>query len=164
MKRKYYICLLLISFIKVHSQDTIDEALQKYNTHEVPYLTVGEAIDNNKDYLFLDARRKEEYVVSHIENANFVGTSKLNVEEMSNFAPDKNGPIIVYCSIGVRSEKTAGQFLEAGYTNVYNLYGGIFEWINQGHPIVDNLGNETDKVHAFSKYWGKFLTKGVKVY
>ncbi len=163
MKIKYFICLLLFSFIQVHSQGTIEEALQKYNKHNVPYLKVGEAIDN-KDYLFLDARKRKEYDVSHIENAIFVGTSKLNSEEMSSLAPDKNAPLIVYCSIGVRSEKTAQQFLEAGYTNVYNLYGGIFEWVNQGHPIFDNLGNETNKVHAFSKYWGKFLTKGEKVY
>ncbi|ALM08058.1 rhodanese [Sediminicola sp. YIK13] len=163
MKIKYFIVLLLFSFIHVHSQETIDEALQKYNTHEVPYLKVGEAIDN-KDYLFLDARRQKEYDVSHIENATFVGTSKLNLEEMSSLAPDKNAPIIVYCSIGVRSEKSAKKLLEQGYTNVYNLYGGIFEWVNQGHPIVDHLGNETHKVHAFSKHWGKFLTKGEKVY
>lgn len=163
MKKKYFICLLLISFIKVHSQGTIEEALQKHNEHNVPYMKVGEA-NGTQDYLFLDARKKEEYNVSHIENAIFVGTNNLNSKEMSSLAPDKNALIIIYCSIGVRSENTAEQFLEAGYTKVYNLYGGIFEWINQDYPVFDNLGNETNKVHAYSKFWGKFLTKGEKVF
>lgn len=162
---KFYLCIyiFLLSIFSVSAQNSIDEALQKYNKQDVPYLKTEEA-NGNKGYLFLDARKKEEYDVSHIKNAIWVGTNKLNSEEMSSFVSDKNVAIIIYCSIGVRSENTAEQFIKAGYTNVFNLYGGIFEWINQDHPVYDNQGNETNKVHAFSKYWGQFLTKGEKVY
>ena len=52
----------------------------------------------------------------------------------------------------------------AGYRNVRNLYGSIFEWVNQDNPVVDNQGKPTQKVHAYSRTWGVWLNKGEKVY
>ncbi|MEN8818965.1 MAG: rhodanese-like domain-containing protein, partial [Polaribacter sp.] len=52
----------------------------------------------------------------------------------------------------------------AGYTNVLNLYGGIFEWKNKGNLVFDSNGNATEKIHVFSKEWSKWLLKGKKVY
>mgnify|MGYP000312300498 CR=1 FL=1 len=53
---------------------------------------------------------------------------------------------------------------KAGFTKVMNLQGGIFDWVNSGHSVYDNSGSETQKVHAYDKSWGKWLTKGEKVY
>ena len=53
---------------------------------------------------------------------------------------------------------------KAGYTNVFNLYGGIFEWKNNDFQVVDTLGKSTEKVHAFNKSWEKWLKKVEKVY
>ena len=72
--------------------------------------------------------------------------------------------VIVYCSIGKRSEDVTLKLKKAGYTNVKNLYGGIFEWVNQGHPVYNNNNIVTDSVHAYGNFWGKWLDKGVKVY
>jgi len=71
---------------------------------------------------------------------------------------------VVYCSLGIRSETIAHKLIKKGYTNVYNLYGGIFEWKNNDFVVLDTEGSETEKVHAFNKNWGKWLTKGKKVY
>ena len=163
MRLLFPILIFLLGFLTSYAQDPIDEVLKKYNKHNVAYIHTEEA-NSLKGSVFLDARKKEEYDVSHIENAIWVGTTKLNSKEMSSLVLDKSTPIIVYCSIGVRSENTAEEFLAEGYTNVKNLYGGIFQWKNQDHPVFDNQGKETDKVHAFSKHWGQFLTKGEKVY
>ena len=51
-----------------------------------------------------------------------------------------------------------------GYKNVYNLYGGIFEWKNNNWKVFDNKGFETDNVHTFNKNWSKYLKKGTKIY
>ena len=32
-----------------------------------------------------------------------------------------------------------------------NVYSGIFEWVNTGHPVVTGDGTETETVHADSK-------------
>ncbi|HCQ29365.1 MAG TPA: rhodanese-like domain-containing protein, partial [Flavobacteriales bacterium] len=51
-----------------------------------------------------------------------------------------------------------------GYKNVFNLYGGIFDWKNKGFRVVDNQGKETEKVHPYNEKWGVWLTKGEKAY
>ncbi|MEL6718853.1 MAG: rhodanese-like domain-containing protein, partial [Bacteroidota bacterium] len=68
-----------------------------------------------------------------------------------------------YCSVGYRSEKISEQLLEAGFKDVSNLYGGIFEWKNQDHEVVDEKG-ATEKVHAYDRVWGFWLKEGKKVY
>ena len=51
-----------------------------------------------------------------------------------------------------------------GYTKVYNLYGGIFDWKNQSQIVVNHLNLPTDSVHTYSKVWSIWLHKGIKVY
>ena len=60
--------------------------------------------------------------------------------------------------------KITKKLKKAGYTKVFNLYGGIVEWVNQGLPVYDPQGNSTNKVHTYTKFWGKWLDKGVRVY
>ncbi|HAF78076.1 MAG TPA: rhodanese-like domain-containing protein, partial [Maribacter sp.] len=78
--------------------------------------------------------------------------------------PDKTQPIIVYCSIGVRSEDIGEKLKELGYTKILNLYGGIFDWKNKGGQVFNSKEIPTDSVHAFSRHWGKLLQEGIKVY
>src|SRR5690606_42136192 len=47
----------------------------------------------------------------------------------------KQSTIVVYCAVGNRAERIGEKLLKAGYKHVYNLYGGIFEWMNQGNPV-----------------------------
>ncbi|MBR9832162.1 rhodanese-like domain-containing protein [bacterium] len=111
---------------------------------------------------FIDSREKVEFDVSHIKGATWVGYDDFDMARMD--AISKNEPIIIYCSVGYRSEKIGEKLLQAGYTNVSNLYGGIFEWVNQGKPVVDLSGEPTTKIHGYSKTWGIWLSKGEKVY
>lgn len=76
----------------------------------------------------------------------------------------KDAQIAVYCSLGIRSETIAIKLKKAGYSNVTNLYGGIFEWKNNDLPIVNRNEIPTDSIHAFSKEWGVWIQKGTKVY
>ena len=76
----------------------------------------------------------------------------------------KSDTIVVYCSIGYRSERIGEKLLAAGYKNVFNLYGGIFDWKNNDRVVVDSKNEPTEKVHSYNKTWGLFLDKGEKVY
>lgn len=111
--------------------------------------------------VFLDAREPEEFSVSHIRNARYIGYKDLNLDVIKDLPKDT--AIIVYCSVGYRSQKVTEKLLEAGFTNVHNLYGGIFEWVNSGRPVVDQKG-VTQRVHAYSRSWSKWLQKGEPVY
>jgi rhodanese-related sulfurtransferase len=114
---------------------------------KTPVINIKEAAENN---------------VSHIPNARFVGFDRFELTAISDLP--KNKPLIVYCSIGKRSEKITKKLLKEGFNNVHNLYGGIFEWVNEGNGIVDNENKPTNKVHAYGRFWGLFLEKGEKVY
>ena len=147
----------------VLAQTKMDKTLKKFNKESVPYIDVSTLSD--KDHvILLDAREKEEYEVSHLQNAIWVGAKTFELDSVFPKIEDKNTEIIVYCSIGVRSENIGEKLMKAGYTNVKNLYGGIFEWKNEGHAVYGPEGEETENVHAFSKHWGKLLVKGEKVY
>jgi hypothetical protein len=69
----------------------------------------------------------------------------------------KDQPILVYCSIGFRSEKIARKLRKKGFKNVSNLYGSIFEWVNRGYPVVDSVGQPTPKIHTYNKSWGQWV-------
>lgn len=162
--RKHQInIILLISFLSYQlSAQSISEVIEKYTTGSVEWIHATEI--QPEKFLFLDAREKEEFSVSKIQNAKYVGYSQFEIAEISKQFPNKNQPIIVYCSLGVRSEHVALQLKEAGYSKVYNLYGGIFEWKNKGFEVFDSANRPTENVHAFSKKWSVYLTKGKRVY
>ena len=111
--------------------------------------------------ILLDTRSKEEYKVSHLQGARLVGYDAFQVSQVRDLP--KDAAIIVYCTVGYRSEKIGEKLKKAGYMNVYNLYGGIFEWVNKGFAVHDAKG-PTTKVHAYSPAWGVWLQKGEKVY
>ena len=114
--------------------------------------------------IILDAREQKEFNTSHIKNAIYVGYNKFSLKNTLKLLPEnKATKIVVYCSLGIRSEVVANKLIKAGYTNVYNLYGGIFEWKNANFTVVDTLGKPTEKVHTFNKKWAKWLQKGVKI-
>jgi rhodanese-related sulfurtransferase len=153
--------------ISVLSQTTIDEVLNKYNDNSVPYINVDTLKKNAQQALILDAREIEEFEVSHLQDAQHIGFKNFNYSMMDKLMVDslvdRDTLIIVYCSIGIRSEIIGKKLISHGFTNVYNLYGGLFEWVNKGGSVFCQ-GNITQKVHAYSKKWSRYLTKGFKVY
>lgn len=130
--------------------------------HNVPEISSRESLMHFDDYVFVDSREYNEYRVSHIKNAIWIGYNSFDINRIKDIPKDKK--IVVYCSIGLRSEAVCNKLKTAGYLNVSNLYGGIFEWVNEDYPVYDTKSNLTNKIHAYSKTWGIWLTKGEKVY
>jgi rhodanese-related sulfurtransferase len=164
MKRLLTLLFILIS-VSVFSQETIKEVLKKYNNEQVPYMQPyrTSTLQPEQSYL-LDAREEKEFKVSHLENAIHVGYDNFDLESTQKQLTNKDAFIVVYCTIGVRSEDIAEKLKAVGYTRVYNLFGGIIQWKNEGLPIYNSRGKETQRVHVYGKEWGKWLTNGRKVY
>lgn len=158
-----FIFLLLFVSSTTQAQSKLEKTLQLYNSESIPYIHVKELVSLDS-VLLLDARERNEYTVSHLKNAIWVGYDTFNKKAISSKAIDKDIPIVVYCSIGVRSENIGEILVEMGYTNVKNLYGGIFDWKNKDQAVYDMENIETKKVHAYDKQWGKLLKKGEKIY
>lgn len=136
----------------------IDSTLQK----TVEFITPKDLLDSYENYTILDTREYDEYNISHLKNAIHVGYNHFNINKTTQKISLKT-PIIVYCSVGYRSEKIAEKLIEKGY-KVYNLYGGIFEWKNKRNTLIDSSNNITNKVHCYNEEWGKWLTNGEKIY
>ncbi len=110
----------------------------------------------------LDAREAVEYETSHLPNAIFIGYERLNDNYLKNL--DKNAEIIVYCSVGYRSERVGEKLQKMGYKRVKNLYGGIFDWANKGNKIyTKNLTNSAEQssqtIHGYNRRWSKWVKK-----
>lgn len=166
MKLKSVFVLLLLLSANTFAQDSLDKLLQLYNTRSIPYISAEglRMLQLNDSVTILDAREKNEFDVSHIASARFIGFNDFSTEEKTITSLDKNKSVIIYCSLGIRSEEIGEKLKKAGFTNVENLYGGIFEWKNKGFPVIDNLNQETEQVHVFSKPWSKWLKKGIPVF
>jgi rhodanese-related sulfurtransferase len=163
--QKLLLFLMLLSWFKSTGQ-TNSKAyglmLEGMYKHTVPSISCQELKKEQKNVVLLDTRAKREYEVSHLPEARWVGYDEFDLKTIADLA--KDAPIVVYCTVGVRSERVGEKLKAAGYQNVRNLYGSIFEWVNQGNPVVDNQGKPTQKVHAYSRPWGVWLNKGEKVY
>jgi rhodanese-related sulfurtransferase len=147
------------SKVKSGSYNTLLKTLLK---HTVPEISVDSLARIKNTTILLDAREPEEFKVSHMKNAIYVGYNDFNLDAVKGIS--KESPVVVYCSVGYRSEKVSEKLKAAGFKNVANLYGGIFEWKNQEHDVVDENGAVTENVHAYNKVWGAWLKKGKKVY
>lgn len=164
--KHYKSILLLYCFlfsIALFAQSPIDQLLTKYNKETVPYIKI-EAFKKLSNPIVLDTREQKEFDVSHIKTAECVGYDYFNAKKIAAKHKNPNDTIVVYCSVGIRSETVGTKLKKLGYKNVFNLYGGIFEWKNKAQEVVDNNQIATEKVHAFSKEWSNYLLKGKKIY
>ncbi len=132
----------------------LDKTLRAMLHFSVPTISV-DSLKKMNDRILLDAREQKEFDVSHIPTAQYCGYDHFNPSVLAGVPKDKK--IVVYCSIGVRSEKIAEKIKAMGYTHVANLYGGQFEWVNTGNGAVDKTGSKTRKVHAYNRLWSIFL-------
>ena len=166
MKQKLIFFLLIIITANSFAQKSLDKLLKTHNSHSIPYISIEELrmLQLNDSVMILDAREPKEFEMSHLKSSIHVGFDNFYSEEKQLQKINKDTQIIVYCSVGIRSEKIGEKLKKAGFTNVKNLYGGIFEWKNRGYPVIDSTGTETENVHAFSKQWSKWLHAGNPVY
>jgi len=163
MKNIFLLIFIGIS-VSGFSQKKLSKLLKQQNTESIPYISVEELQNESEDIILLDSREEKEFKTSHLKNAICVGYDIFNLDSVQPKLSNKNSKIVVYCSLGIRSEDVAEKLKKAGYCNVYNLYGGIFEWKNNGLEVLNSQEKPTDSIHTFSKAWSKWLKKGVKVY
>lgn len=159
---RYFICLFFFS-VSIFAQSPIDQLLKKHNKETVPYIKI-EAFKKLSNPIVLDSREQKEFDVSHIKTAECVGYDYFSAKKIIEKYKNLNDTIVVYCSVGIRSERIGKKLKKIGYKNVFNLYGGIFGWKNNDQEVLDNNQIPTEKVHGFSKEWSRYLLKGKKKY
>ncbi len=136
-------------------------ALERYLpyllNYSAPLIGVTDLHRIQNEVLIFDARSVEEYRTSHIEGASYLGFRNYDKDLLDGIPQDTQ--IVVYCSVGYRSEKIAHDLQEMGFTCVYNLYGSIFEWVSHDYSVIDMEGRPTDRVHTYSRWWSNWIEK-----
>ena len=168
MDRQTHLTAILLVFLIVphaSGQKSYDEKLRSMYKLSVPLIHPDELVslmEKEPSLVLLDTRTQEEFNVSHLHSARFIDYDTYSDNMVKSLSPDT--PIVVYCAVGYRSERIGEKLIAKGFKNVKNLYGGIFEWVNESHPVENNRGVPTDSVHTYSKEWSRWLIRGKKVY
>ncbi|MDZ7741851.1 MAG: rhodanese-like domain-containing protein [Bacteroidota bacterium] len=165
MKQMLILIVSLSLLSAAFGQAEYYEQLNNLYRKSVPFIDateLKEKIENEEKVYLLDTRPFEEFKVSHLEGARQVGYESFRIREVKDIPEDAT--IVVYCSLGIRSEEVGEKLIEKGFENVFNLYGGMFEWYYQECPVVDMNNKETDKIHAYNADWARWLRKGEAVY
>jgi rhodanese-related sulfurtransferase len=144
--------MVLLIAITGHSQQTFQEMADEMSGNRAPVVH-AESLEA-RGVIYLDARERDEYQVSHLPGAAWIGYSDFDLMRLS--ALPKDQMIVVYCSVGYRSSKIAAQMRKNGFTRVFNLWGGIFQWYNSGRKVVNDAG-ETDALHMYNTEWSKWV-------
>ena len=155
---------LLISALSACGQKSYEEKLASLYNYSVPLMTPQtlDSLQEQSPVTLLDIRSPEEFEVSHLREARFVDYDAFEISQLQDVS--KEDTVVLYCSVGYRSERIGVQLQKAGYQHVYNLYGGIFQWKNEGKEVFTPQNQPTDSVHTYNRSWSKWLEKGVKVY
>lgn len=109
----------------------------------------------------LDARSPDEFATSHLPGAVRVdpeASPEALISEVASLrdAAVADRPVVVYCSVGLRSARVVDRLRRAGVDDVYNLDGSIFRWASEGRPIVRD-GEPVRTVHPYNAVWGRLL-------
>lgn len=85
--------------------------------------------EGKAEHFLLDVRTIEEFNAGHI-----AGAVNIPVEVLGRYLNNvpTTLPVIVYCRTGRRSADAVTLLANAGYTQVYDLTGGVVRWQEQG--------------------------------
>ncbi|MDX2019037.1 MAG: rhodanese-like domain-containing protein [Deltaproteobacteria bacterium] len=121
------------------------------DVHEITTGSLAAAIEAATRPRIIDARAGEEFEVSHLPGARWIGAA----DALAGLDP-RTDPVVVYCSVGYRSAEYARHLAALGFRHARNLSGGIFKWANEGRPLQAPRGAPA-KVHGFSASWQHLL-------
>lgn len=121
MKSKVF-SLLLISILFLSCQGQNAQVIQTIDAK-----TFSEKLKATENPQLIDVRTPDEFKADKIGKARNINW---NGEYFASQAEklDKSKPVFVYCKVGGRSAEAANKLAELGFTEIYNLDGGIMKW------------------------------------
>ncbi|MGR9052975.1 MAG: rhodanese-like domain-containing protein [Gammaproteobacteria bacterium] len=123
------LALVVVTFLLI--QDLVESSFKKFKSLS-PLLAVAKM--NSADVAILDVREPNEFTKGFIEGAVNAPLGKLD-SQLAQFDQYKNTPLIVVCQTGTRSVPACKTLTKAGFTDVYNVVGGMQAWEDARLPI-----------------------------
>ena len=91
---------------------------------------------NRNDAKVIDIRSNDEFKKGHIIDSIHLPLSKIKNNEFGKLEKEKDCPIIVICDTGMTAAQACQMLHKAGFSNIYNLQGGIADWRNANLPLT----------------------------
>lgn len=126
---KKVIIILIILVVIIGGVIMLNKNTEKETTNQIQYVSMDEIttiMQENTNYIILDARTIEEYNEGHIPNAICIPNETID-ETVTTKLPNKDQLILIYCRSGNRSKQAALKLQQLGYTNLVE-FGGIIDW------------------------------------
>ena len=99
---------------------------------EITVQELKEKMDAGEDFQLIDVREDFEYEMSNL-GGELIPLSGILIESGKI---DKTKPVIVQCRSGNRSAAAIMQLEQKGFTNLYNLKGGMLAWADEIDPDI----------------------------
>ncbi len=105
-----------------------DETVPAISVHELKRKT-----ETREAFELIDVREPFEYEIARIDGAKLIPLGEIadRTDELQ-----REQPIVVHCHSGKRSAQAVRLLQQRGFSNVYNLEGGIDAWSDQIDPTV----------------------------
>lgn len=99
---------------------------------EITVQELKSKIDNKEDFQLIDVREPYEYEAANLGGELIpMGAILHETERIS-----KDRPVVVHCKAGSRSAAIVNELEKRGFSNVYNLKGGILAWVRDIDPSI----------------------------
>lgn len=138
MRFSIFLVAIMISFVscdEVTSQKTVQESQRTtqeiITVVDIPTFEKGVSAPNAQ---LIDVRTDREWEAGHLRGAKHFEINNPSWQSQIETL-DKKAPVYVYCAKGGRSARYAKQLKEAGFTEIYDLKGGITDWEKAGKPV-----------------------------
>lgn len=138
MKKFASLSIVLVAFLlaacqpKTAAPETVSVAGGSYKNITAQELNT---MLKNKDFVFIN---------THIPFAGNIAGTDLSIpydqigQNLSQLPADKNAKIVLYCRSGRMSAIAAESLVKLGYTNIWNLQGGMDGWVQAGYTLEGN--------------------------
>ncbi|TWR29764.1 rhodanese-like domain-containing protein [Mucilaginibacter pallidiroseus] len=100
---------------------------------EISVQELKEKLDNGEDFQLVDVREDFEYETSNL-GGTLIPLGGILIET-DKIAKDK--PVVIMCRSGKRSAAAVMQLEAQGFSNLYNLQGGILAWKAAIDPTIN---------------------------
>ncbi len=138
--RSMILSLILILFVfvlagcKIENKNNVVPADMETSPAEYKNMSVEELHTQleNKDFFLVDVHIPEQ---EHLAGTDKFIPYDTILQNLDQLPQDKNAKIVLYCRSGTMSEDAAQELSNAGYTNVYNVLGGMNAWKEKGYAV-----------------------------
>jgi rhodanese-related sulfurtransferase len=124
--------LLTVSIVSCDNVHKANNRIAPNAIHAIAPKAMYDVLLNDSSAQLIDVRTQDEYAVSHLKDAQNICVTDTDFKQKVAHL-DKAKPVYVYCKKGGQSAQAAKILEELGFTQVFDLQGGITNW--QQHQL-----------------------------